>query len=87
MYIVCNGSYANGICSLSSNDVTLSLLAAAIFSSLITFANSLDQDQQLQHFGPDPDPNCLKLNWRCVLLLILLYNKTDVVFASNSVVQ
>ena len=30
---------------------------------LITFANSLDQDQARQNVGPDLDPNCLTPGW------------------------
>ena len=30
---------------------------------LITFANSLDQDQASQNAGPDLDPNCLTPGW------------------------
>ena len=30
---------------------------------LITFANSLDQDQASQNVGPDLDPNCLTPGW------------------------
>ena len=30
---------------------------------LITFANSLDPDQDRQKVGPDLDPNCLTLRW------------------------
>ena len=30
---------------------------------LITFADSLDQDQARQNVGPDLDPNCLALWW------------------------
>ena len=37
-----------------------SLHASSNFSHLlITFANSLDQDQARQNVGPDLDPNCL----------------------------
>ena len=32
------------------------------FSLLITFANSLDPDQDRQNVGPDLDPNCLTLS-------------------------
>ena len=31
------------------------------FRLLITFANSLDPDQDLQNVGPKLDPNCLTL--------------------------
>ena len=43
--------------------LTLSLLhvAANFCHLLITFANSLDQDQDRHSVGPDPDPNCLTL--------------------------
>ena len=37
--------------------VTLSLLAATC-CLLITFANSLDPDQDRQNIGPNPDPSC-----------------------------
>ena len=37
--------------------LTLSLLAATC-PLLITFANSLDPDQDQQNIGPNPDPNC-----------------------------
>ena len=30
---------------------------------MITFANSLDQDQAQQDVGPDLDPNCLTPGW------------------------
>ena len=37
-----------------------SFLASGDFCcQLITFANSLDPDQDRQHVGPDLDPNCL----------------------------
>ena len=38
-----------------------SCLPAAFFCLLITFANSLDADQDRQNVGPDLDPNCLTL--------------------------
>ena len=37
------------------------LLARDICGLLITFANSLDPDQDGQNVGPDLDPNCLTL--------------------------
>ena len=36
--------------------LTLSMLAATC-RLLITFANSLDPDQDRQNIGPNPDPN------------------------------
>ena len=38
-----------------------SCLPAAFFCLLITFANSLDADQDRQNVGPDLDPTCLTL--------------------------
>ena len=39
---------------------------------LITFANSLDPDQDRQNIGPDLDPNRLTLNKRFALKKLIL---------------
>ena len=44
--------------------MTNTFLASGDFCHLlITFANNLDIDQDLQNFGPDLDPNHLTLIW------------------------
>ena len=57
---------ANSLVSLSAEQVIFNTLALFFFASgdfclLITFANSLDPDQDRQNVGPDLDPNCLTL--------------------------
>ena len=37
------------------------LASGDLWHLLITFANSLDQDQDWQNVDPDLDPNCLTL--------------------------
>ena len=48
------------VCFFNSNW----FLASGDFRLLITFANSLDPDQDRQNVGPDLDPNFLTL-WQC----------------------
>ena len=47
-----------GYVSMSANS---SLASGDFCRLLITFANSLDPDQDQQNVGPDLDPNCLTL--------------------------
>ena len=51
--------------------ITLSL-PEVFFRLLITFANSLNPDQDRQNVGPDLDPNCLCQNGSKLCVIVFL---------------
>ena len=57
-YTVCKGRVYPGS---AGQGLTLFPASGDFYHLLLTFANSLDQDQARQNAGPDLDPICLTL--------------------------
>ena len=58
---ISSNAWKTAICCKTLPLLLKLLVATFVISNQITFANSLDPDQDQQNVGPDLDPNCLTI--------------------------